>query len=48
MYNEFSLSLKNIKKLHSQEDKNGSQGIATSSQYIHVSDYSDKDKSSNK
>ena len=45
MYNEFSLSLKNIKKLTSQENKKGEQAIISSSQYIHVSEYTDKDKS---
>ena len=45
MFNEFSLSLKNLKKLTSQEDKNGDNGIISSSHFIRVSDYTDKDRS---
>ncbi len=41
MYNEFSLSLKNIKKL--VNEKEGSRGDMRNQ--IHVSDYTDKDKS---
>ena len=45
MFNEFSLSLKNLKKLTSQEDKNGDNGAISSSHLVHVSDYTDKDRS---
>ena len=46
MFSEFSLSLKNIKKLVGNEDKMGNHS-QVSNNGLHVSDYTDKEKSRN-
>ena len=46
MFSEFSLSLKNIKKLVGNEDRMGNKSQA-SNNGLHVSDYTDKEKSRN-